>query len=84
MSGIAKRYDNFELLVVEVSNLNNALIANTNTLNSLVTNHLFRIRNTNTLLQKKDNRDSVTSRKLEAGLLEPTRNKETSLNGKIW
>ncbi len=37
VGAVAKRFDSFELLVFEVNNLNNALAANTATLNSLVT-----------------------------------------------
>ncbi len=82
VNAIAKRYDNFELLVFEVNNLNNALVANTNSLNSLVITILFRIKNTNISLLKNDNKDSATLRKSKAGLPVPMKNKETNPNGK--
>lgn len=56
---ILKRYEAFENLNNEVGHLNDALSANTNTLNSLVHFYLFRIRNTSTLLLKKDKKDST-------------------------
>lgn len=82
VSVVAKRHDNFQLLVQEVNNLGDALANSTNLLNSLVNHTLFRTKNTSTLRLKNARKDFHLSTRYEGGFLLQMRSKGPSLSGR--
>lgn len=83
MGPIAKRYENFEATLVELKVLEECIKYNTDFLNSLVNLNLFRIKNMNTLLPKKDNKDTTLSKELELGSSTLMKSKKYNQNTKM-